>query len=86
MDGKINVKKAAVTLGVVFAAWHIGWVLAIVILGSGFLNWVMGLHFISMAIPLAPFNIVTLVVGAVSAFLCGAITGAIFAFVWNALK
>ncbi len=86
MDGKINLKKAAITLGVVFAAWHLGWALAILLLGSGFLNWMMSLHFLSLAIPIAPFDLVTLVVGVIAAFLCGAITGAIFAYVWNMLK
>ncbi len=85
MTGKLGVKKVALTVGIVFAAWHIGWALAIAVLGSGFLNWVLGLHFISMVAPIAPFNIATLVIGAIVAFLCGAITGAIFAFVWNKL-
>jgi hypothetical protein len=85
MAEKLDVKKVALTLGIVFAAWHIGWALAIAVLGSGFLNWVMGLHFISMVVPIAPFDIVTLLIGAISAFLCGAITGAIFVFVWNKL-
>ena len=86
MNDKCNVKKAALTLGILFAAWHLGWVLTILVLGSGFMNWIMGLHFVSMAVPIAPFNIVTLVIGVIGAFLCGAVTGAIFAYVWNAIK
>ena len=86
MDGKFNVKKAALTLGIVFAAWHLGWVLRTLVLGSSFMNWIMGLHFVSMAVPIAPFDIVTLIIGVIAAFLCGAITGAIFAYVWNAIK
>lgn len=87
MAGKIDVKKAAITLGVVFAAWHLGWVLAILVLGSEFVDWVMGMHFISMPIPLGKLtiDIVTLAIGVVTGFVCGAITGAIFAYVWNKL-
>ncbi len=85
MAGKLDVKKAALTLGVVFAAWHIGWVLAVAVLGAGFVEWIMRLHLILMPIPLAQFDVLTLVVGAIAAFLCGAVTGAIFAYVWNRL-
>lgn len=86
MAEKLNLKKAAITLGIVFAAWHLGWVLSILVLGSPFLNWIMSLHFISMALPIAPFDLATIITGVIGAFLCGAITGAIFAYVWNMLE
>lgn len=86
MAGEINVKRAALALGIVFAAWHLGWVLSILVLGSSFLDWMMSLHFLSLAMPIAPFDIVPLILGVIGAFVCGAITGAIFAYVWNVLK
>ncbi len=86
MDGKFDVKKTALTLGIVFAAWHLGWVLAVLVFGQGFMNWILALHFMLLPMPLAAFDIVTLIVGVVAAFLCGAVTGAIFAYVWNWLK
>ena len=85
MDGKFDVKKTALVLGLLFAVWHLGWVLAVAIFGNSFVEWTMSLHFISMPIPIAAFDFVTLLIGVVSAFICGALTGAIFALIWNKL-
>ena len=85
MDGKFDVKKAALALGLLFAVWHLGWVLAVAIFGQGFVEWTMSMHFISMPIPVAAFDFVTLLVGVICAFICGALTGAIFALIWNKL-
>jgi len=86
MAGNIDVKKVAVTLGLLFAVWYIGWAVVMLAFGSQFINWFMELHFISTALAVAPFDVVTFIIGVVGFFLCGAITGAIFAALWNALK
>ena len=85
MAGKLNVRKASLGLGLLFAVWHVGWALSVVFLGSEFVTWIMSLHFVSMVVAVAPFDIVTLIIGAIGAFVCGSITGAIFAFIWNKL-
>jgi len=85
MDGKLDIKKSALALGLLFAVWHLGWLLAVAVFGNAFVEWTMDMHLISLPIPIAPFDFITLVIGVISAFICGALTGAVFALIWNKL-
>ena len=83
MAKTFGVKKTAITLGLVFALYHLGWALLVAIGGSSFVNWVMSIHFISSPFATSAVDAVTLIVGMVSAFIDGAIIGAVFAYIYN---
>lgn len=85
MAKTFGVKKTAITLGLVFALYHLGWAVLVAIGGSGFVNWITAIHFISTPLATSTFDLATLIIGLVAAFIDGAITGAVFAYIYNRL-
>ena len=85
MAKTFNVKKTAITLGLVFALCHLAWAVFVVIGGSSFVNWTAAIHFISTPFATSTFDLVTLIIGLISAFIDGAIIGAVFAYIYNKL-
>lgn len=85
MNEKCDVRKAAITLGLVFALYHLLWIVLVAMGGSDFVNWVAGMHFVWVPYTALAFDIVTLIIGLVGAFVLGAVTGAVFAYIWNSL-
>jgi len=85
MAKTFDVRKTAITLGLVFALCHLGWAVFVAVGGSGFLNWVMSTHFISTPFATSAFDVVTLITGLISAFIDGAVIGAVFAYIYNKL-
>ncbi|MBS3060466.1 MAG: hypothetical protein J4432_03070 [DPANN group archaeon] len=83
-DIVINEKKAAIALGSVYGLYHLVWGV-LVTFGGGFLPWFLAKHFIQVSATAAPFDLVTLILGVVSAAIVGAITGWVFAWIWDKL-
>jgi len=46
MAATFDIRKSAVTLGLIFSICMLVWDLLVAVGGSGFVNWVMGEHFI----------------------------------------
>jgi cell division protein FtsX len=78
-------EKVGLSLGLLFALVHFVGILLIQWDGSGFVNWLKALHFISADVPFTvlPFELGTAIVGIIAAFVTGAIIGALFAWIWN---
>ena len=82
---KFDVKTAALTLGIMFALCHFVWVVLVQALGNTLLDLLHNYHFVQMTYAAMPFDAVVFVTGLVGAFVVGAITGAVFALIWNKL-
>jgi len=83
MAATFDIRKSAVTLGLIFSICMLVWDLLVAVGGSGFVNWVMGEHFISTPLATAPFSLLTLIMGIIRAFIIGGIIGAGFAYVYE---
>ena len=79
----LRVKKVALSVGIFVALLHLVYVVVLQVFGSAFLNWKMGLHFVSIPITVLPFDVVTFVTLLVVSFIGGYIVGALFAYVHN---
>jgi hypothetical protein len=83
----VSIGKAAMSVGTVFGAFHVLWV---VLVGIGWaqpvLDFFLELHFIKLDYQLAPYSAVTGLALVAVTFSAGALLGAIFALVWNALS
>ncbi|MEM7813492.1 MAG: hypothetical protein QW548_01155 [Candidatus Aenigmatarchaeota archaeon] len=81
---QIDEKSLAWTLGLLFAVVHAAW--SIVVLsgfGQAALEWLLGVHFTSMAVTVLPFSLTSAIVLVVFAFAAGAIIGLAAAALWN---
>ncbi len=83
MAGTFDMKKAAITLGLVFALGMLVWDLLVAAGGSMFIKLVEGMHFISTPLATAPFDFIMFVAGIICAFIMGAIAGAIFVYIYE---
>lgn len=83
---KLDVRKTGLSLGVVFALYHLLWVLATMLMGTSFLKWVTSIHFISISYSVMAFDLMKLFLGLVTAFLLGLVLGVVFAYVYNRLR
>lgn len=84
VDARLNEKRVALSLGLLFALLHIIGVLLIVF--GDYIAWSSSMHFMSFSYSVNPFDVVTLIIGAVLAFVAGAVIGWLFAAIWNALR
>lgn len=81
--------KLGLTLGILFALVHALWSLAIAVTQTGmqkFIDWIMMLHSLSMAVIVIPFNLVNALTLIAFTFICGYVTGWVFAAVMNSVK
>lgn len=83
MVDKCDIRKAGLTLGVVFALCHLGWTILVLLFGKPFLSWIAGMHFISVSYSPMPLDFHVLIMGIVLAFASGAVIGSVFAYIYN---
>lgn len=81
---RINPMNSGLAVGTVVGLWHFIWV---VLVGMGWaksvMDFVLGLHFISLQYSLAPYAITTAGALVILTFVLGFAFGAFFALVWN---
>jgi hypothetical protein len=85
---KLDKNKTGLVLGVFFAIVHLVWALFIAIIPSlmqNFIDWIMGLHFLGIAITVLPFSILSAAMLVIMTFIVGFVFGWVFAFAWNLL-
>ncbi len=83
---KIDMKQAALSLGLTFAVIHFAAVLLVVLSGGWIVGFSLWLHHIGgLTATAMPLDIIGLVVGTLLAFVAGAAAGALFVAIWNAL-
>lgn len=84
MKTKLDEKKVTLVTGLAFATYHFTCVVLIQVFGQSLLNSMQLMHFISpISTAVLPFDVVTLVVGVLGAFVVGAGAGGVFAVIWN---
>lgn len=86
MQDEFSERKSAVALGVVFVIVDILWAFAIVFGGQKFIDWLFALSLLSAQGVAPAFDFIYFVASIPVCFICGAIFGWLFAFVWNKLK
>ena len=79
----IDEKSLAMTLGLFFAALHMFKYLLVSLGGQSLLDWIMGLHAVSVQTRALPFDGISLVIGTVLAFASTYIAGLVLASLWN---
>lgn len=80
---KLEIKKTALALGLLFGLMHLIWVVVVGIFGETAMKLVANMHFLSISG--VSFSIGTAILGVVLAFISGYITGAVFAWIYNKL-
>lgn len=77
---QVNAHKVGLVLGGLLAIWHAIWVFMVFMgLAEPLLDWILGLHFLSLQYKVNPFNflnglmlvIVTGIIGYVVGYICG---------------
>ncbi len=83
---KLNAGKTALVVGSFVSFMHFVW-LAMVWsgLGQAYLDWILGLHQVSLSIRVLPFNLTNAVILLVVTFVAGYLMGWVFACIWNRL-
>jgi len=85
----ISKNRFGLVFGLFFAIMHAIWAIAVAITPSGmekFLDWVMSLHFMTMAITINPFSLGKAILLVIVTFIVGFVLGWIFAAVLNWVK
>ena len=79
-----NKNKAGLSLGILLAFFHLLWVLAVALgLAQALLNYTLNINFISDSQIITNVNFGMAIIGIITSFICGYITGWLFAMVWN---
>ena len=85
---EIGKKRAALSLGLLFAVLYIIGIALVVATNGGIVGLEQSMYFLTMgaASVMLPFNVLTFIMGVVVAFIAGAVTGWLFAWIWSMLK
>ncbi len=81
--GKIGWKKAALSLGGVFALSHL---IGTLLIQAGLAKQILNMHFLDVDFTLLPFSVWVWLLGIVLAFIVGGVIGLIFSWIWNWVK
>ena len=81
---ELNVNKVALSFGFFLGGWHLVWsVLVALNFAQPLINFILGLHMLSVPVQVLPFSITTSALLIVVTFIVGYIGGRIFATIWN---
>lgn len=81
---KLNPNKVALTLGVLFGGFHLGWSILVALnLAQGLLDFIFGLHMIANPYQVTGFDLMKAGTLVVVTFAVGYGVGFVFASVWN---
>ena len=80
---KIDLQRAAVSLGFLFAILHFVGVLLVSLTGGKVVEFAMAMHHTYVLHNFLSLNVVNLMIGTVIAGVVGALVGALFAAIWN---
>jgi hypothetical protein len=83
----LNPIRTGLVVGVLLALSHAAWS-ALVASGvaQALINFVLGIHFLRVAVGVEPFNIATAAVLVGVTFVVGFVMGTVLAFLWNGLQ
>lgn len=81
---KLNIGKTALVFGFVVSIIHLIWLLMVIFgIGQLYLNWILGLHQVSLPITVLPFNLMNGILLLIVTFIAGYLMGWVFAYFWN---
>jgi len=81
---KLKTSTTALTFGFFVAVMHVVWMLMVYIgVAQTYLNWIFGIHLLSVQVRVLPFNLNTAITLVFFTFLIGYLVGWVFATVWN---
>lgn len=82
----INKNRLGLTLGLFAGLLHLIWAVSVAVgIAESWLEWILPLHFISLVVPVAGFDVLSAVILTITAFIGGYICGWLLAWVWNKL-
>ena len=83
---ELNVNKVALSFGFFLGGWHLVWsILAALGWAQGLLDFILGLHMLSVPVQVLPFSITTAGLLIIVTFAVGYMAGKIFATIWNSV-
>jgi tetrahydromethanopterin S-methyltransferase subunit F len=84
-SAKLKSVKVGLSVGLLFAAMHILFVLALVATKGACLKWMLNLHLVSVSYSymLGALNATTIIVGLIHALIFGFVGGWLFAVIYN---
>ncbi|HSX49128.1 MAG TPA: hypothetical protein VLE44_02620 [Candidatus Saccharimonadales bacterium] len=83
---KLNCGKTALVVGFFVSFMHLVWLVMVWSgLGQAYLDWILGLHQVSLNIRVLPFNLMNGVYLLIVTFIVGYLMGWMFAYIWNRL-
>ena len=83
---KMKESKAALIFGTVGAVRHLIWAILVLLgLAEGYLNFILGLHFLNNPYTVSAFNLTNALMLIAVTFVIGYLAGWLFAAVWNKL-
>lgn len=84
---EINKNAAGMAVGLLFGVLHLGWAVLIAInQAKPLMDWILGLHMMSLSYTIHPFSVGTAVLLVVVTTVIGYIVGWVAAALWNAVK
>ncbi len=84
MDMKINKNKTGLTFGFLISFIHIIWSILVVLgLAQWWLNFVLGVHMLSVQVTVLPFDFIKAITLVIMTFVVGYVFGWLMAFFWN---
>lgn len=79
--------RTGVVIGLVIALWHAGWAALVAGgLAKALIDFILRMHFLQIAIAVAPFNMTTAIALIAITFGVGFAIGLVLALVWNVLQ
>ena len=83
---KLSETQTALAVGTFVAVMHTVWSLLVFLgLAEPYLNWILGLHFLSNPYGVQPFSFGTAIILIAFTFVIGYLVGYVFAIIWNKL-
>ena len=83
---ELNVHKVALSFGFFLGGWHLVWSVFVALgWAQTIINFILGLHMLSVPVQVLPFNITTAGLLILVTFAVGYVAGRVFATVWNAV-
>ena len=80
----VHSHKVGLTVGGMLAIWHAAWALLVLLgVAQSFMEWIFGLHFITMQFSINPFNAGTALTLIVVTGIIGYVMGYILGELWN---
>lgn len=84
---KFNPNTVGLYTGLLISFCHLVWVIMVATgLAQGWLNFILGIHFVNNPFKVSPFNLTTAVTLVIFTFVIGYVVGWVGTWAWNKMK